>query len=55
MDLATWQAKPAEYPLVGLFVTKLLCAGHVKSVKPDDEAFVRAFSGSPKWLSIRRS
>mmetsp|Transcript_15163 Transcript_15163/g.45488 ORF Transcript_15163/g.45488 Transcript_15163/m.45488 type:complete len:108 (+) Transcript_15163:769-1092(+) len=42
-----------EFPLVGQFVSLLLCVGHIKSVKAHDQAFIDAFSASPKWLSIR--
>jgi len=41
------------YPLVGQFVSCLLCVGHIKSVKQNDEAFVNAFISSPKWLAMR--
>jgi len=44
---------PNDYPLVGQFVSLLLCLGHVKSTKPDHEAFIDAFSSSPKWLRLR--
>jgi len=43
-----------EYSLVGQFCSTLLCVGHIKSTKPDDEAFVEAFATSPKWLQLRR-
>eukprot|EP00966_Prymnesium_polylepis_P019212 442808-Prymnesium_polylepis.1 len=42
-----------EFPLVGQFVSLLLCVGHITSVKAHDQAFIDAFSASPKWLSIR--
>ena len=47
-------AAASEFALVGQFVSLLLCVGHVKSTKPGDEAFVKAFSSSPKWLAIRK-
>ena len=47
-------APASEFALVGQFVSLLLCVGHVKSTKPGDEAFVKAFSSSPKWLAIRK-
>ncbi len=43
----------SEYPLVGQFVSTLLCVGHVKSTEPDDLKFVEAFKDSPKWLKMR--
>ena len=42
------------FPLVGQFVSTLLCVGHVKSTKPADEDFINAFKGSPKWLAMRQ-
>lgn len=42
------------FPLVGQFVSCLLCVGHVKSTKPDDEDFISFFKGSPKWLAMRQ-
>ena len=41
------------FPLVGQFVSTLFCVGHIKSTTPNDDAFVRNFSDSPKWLKIR--
>lgn len=41
------------YPPAGLFVSTHLCLGHVKSTQPDDEAFLRAFTASDKWLALR--
>ncbi|KAL1523918.1 hypothetical protein AB1Y20_018837 [Prymnesium parvum] len=41
------------FPLVGQFTSLLLCVGHIKSVKPNDQQFIDAFRTSPKWLSIR--
>ena len=43
-----------EFPLVGQFVSCLMCVGHVKSTKPGDEEFVSAFKDSPKWLKMRQ-
>ena len=45
--------EPSEFALAGQFISLLLCVGHVKSTKPADEGFVKAFSGSPKWLAMR--
>lgn len=39
-------------PLAGQFVCSLLCFGHAKSTAPNDEAFVKAFTASPKWLRV---
>ena len=44
----------ADFPMVGQFVSLLLCVGHIKSVKPNDQAFIDAFSASSKWLAIRQ-
>jgi hypothetical protein len=38
------------FPLAGQFVSTLLCVGHVKSTKSDDQAFLAAFKASDKWL-----
>ena len=43
-----------EFPLVGQFVSLLLCVGHIKSVGVNDEAFIKAFTHSPKWLGARK-
>ncbi len=42
-----------EYPLVGQFVSLLFCVGHIKSAKSKDDAFIKAFESSPKWLATR--
>jgi len=42
-----------DFPLVGQFVSLLLCVGHIKSVAPNDQPFIDAFRASPKWLTIR--
>jgi len=44
-----------EYPLMGQFVSLLLCLGHIKSTTPNDDAFVADFSTSPKWLQLRKA
>lgn len=45
-------ASDPEYPLAAHFVSRLFPMGHVKSVQADDDAFVEAFSASPKWLRL---
>ena len=42
-----------EFPLVGHFVSLYFPLGHIKSTKSDDEEFVKFFSASEKWLSMR--
>jgi len=42
-----------EYPLAGLFVSRLLTFGHCKSVIPDDKEFLNVFRASDKWLKLR--
>ena len=44
----------SEFALAGQFISLLMCVGHVKSTKPGDDEFVKAFSGSPKWLKVRK-
>lgn len=39
-------------PLAGQLVSMLLCFGHAKSTRPDDEQFVRELGASPKWLKM---
>jgi hypothetical protein len=39
-------------PLAGTFVSGLVCFGHVKSTRPNDDAFVAELSASPKWLKL---
>ena len=43
---------PPALPLVGQFVSTLLCVGHVKSTATDDAAFFDEFSTSSKWLAM---
>jgi len=50
-DLAEARAA-VGFPLAGHFASTLLCFGHAKSTRPGDEAFVRAFADSPKWLKM---
>ena len=40
------------YPLAQQFVSLYLTVGHAKSTLAKDEAFVEAFSSSPKWLRV---
>ena len=42
-----------EFSLVGQFVSRLLCVGHIKSTEPAHQAFLDAFRTSPKWLQNR--
>ena len=44
----------SEFALAGQFISLLMCVGHVKSTKPGDDEFVKAFSDSPKWLAVRK-
>jgi len=39
-------------PLAGQLVSTLLCFGHAKSTRPDDEEFARTFGTSAKWLQM---
>jgi len=39
-----------SFGLVSHFITRLFPFGHVKSTRPDDPSFRRAFAESPKWL-----
>jgi hypothetical protein len=51
-------ASPAgrvEYPLAAQFVSNLLVAGHAKSVKANDDAFLNTFRKSDKWLRVAAS
>ena len=43
-----------ELAMVGQFVSLYLCVGHVKSTKGGDEEFIKAFSGSEKWLRVNK-
>mmetsp|Transcript_71242 Transcript_71242/g.201929 ORF Transcript_71242/g.201929 Transcript_71242/m.201929 type:complete len:720 (+) Transcript_71242:2-2161(+) len=45
-------ASGPKYPLAAHFVSKLFPMGHIKSTLSNDEAFVQAFTSSPKWLHI---
>jgi len=40
------------YPLAQQFASLYLTVGHAKSTLATDEAFVEAFSSSPKWLRV---
>ena len=40
------------YPLAQQFASLYLTVGHAKSTLAKDEAFVEAFSSSPKWLRV---
>ena len=42
-----------EFPLVGHFVSLYFPLGHIKSTTCNDEEFVKFFSASEKWLSMR--
>lgn len=42
-----------EFSMPGQFISTLLCVGHIKSVKPNDQEFIDAFSASKKWLAMR--
>jgi hypothetical protein len=44
---------PALLPLVGQFVSTLVCVGHVKSTAGDDDAFFNEFVSSSKWLTMQ--
>jgi len=41
-----------SYPLAQQFASLYLTVGHAKSTLGKDEAFVAAFSASPKWLRV---
>lgn len=45
-------AADPQYPLAAHFVSRLFPMGHIKSVSSDDQAFLEAFSASPKWLRL---
>ena len=42
-----------QFPLVGQFVSLYFPMGHVKSTRQEDDAFVKYFSESEKWLKMR--
>ncbi len=50
----TAPSAPAALPLVGQFVSTLMCVGHVKSTASDDTAFYDEFTHSGKWLAMRK-
>lgn len=41
-----------EFPLAAHFVSRLFPLGHIKSVLPNDEAFVSTYAASAKWLRL---
>jgi hypothetical protein len=41
---------PADFPMVGQFVSTLFPLGHVKITQPNDEEFVERVRGLKKWL-----
>jgi hypothetical protein len=40
------------FPMVGSFVSQYMCIGHIKSTRPNDEAFLSCLTQSEKWLQF---
>lgn len=53
-ELEEARALGVGLPLAGQLVSALLCFGHAKSTRPDDELFLAELGGSAKWLAMAR-
>ena len=54
MDIAT-RFDLKEPPLAFHFLSLAFPMGHIKSVKGNDDAFLKKFLASQKWLSVQKS